>query len=82
MHNQGIASDPWKTSFTRRMQVALEPYAHDNQLNNATTLLLKMTEHTWGGSSLHNASYNWSNPVLQIQLKNGSFDYDIASFAD
>ena len=79
---QGVASDPKKASFTRRMQNAFTPFADDRKLFTAATLLLKLTEHTWGGSGLVNASKNWTNAVLQTQLKNNSLAYDLRGFDD
>ena len=73
----GIGSDPKKASTVRRMQRAWDKYSTDASLAKAATILLKLTEHTWGDGGLHNASANWSNAVLQTQLANHSFDYNI-----
>ena len=73
----GIGSDPKKASTVRRMQRAWDQYSQDMSLAKAGTILLKLTEHTWGDGGLHNASADWSNAVLQTQLKNHSFDYNI-----
>ena len=59
------------------MQRAWEPYAGDSALHQATSMFVKLAEHTWGLSQLYNASANCSNPSTEASLKNGSFDFNL-----
>lgn len=49
----GIGSDPKKASTVRRMQRAWDQFSTDESLAKAATILLKLTEHTWGDGGLH-----------------------------
>jgi len=78
----GIMSDVWKTTTARRMQTAYADFINagnpiDQSLLTAGNFLLKLTEHTWGMSSLYNASNDWTNSVLEEQLAAGDFDVNI-----
>jgi len=77
---QGVQSDPRKASDTRRMQVAWDKYALDEELRKATSMLIKLGEHTWGLSQLYNASSNWSNYYTAKDLDNGSFDFNLRTW--